>query len=277
MAIPYDRNLVDWFLREKQVRGTHASGGFAYDLTLKVPSLVTAIHAGNRIRDELQPLICLPDDQRHFEEDTATDAIIQDCPSTIYALDSRAEYDLNRPEDVAIPLTPEQFWGIPVYQHPPTERMNRVTMAKYHAFYEFITSYIQAVIVKFGACFVYDIHSYNVTRQVEKGFDSPPLFNLGTALLDRDKWAAPIESWLDQLKRVQLPNLSTTVAENEVFKGRAEFCRRLSGWDPNILVLPTEIAKVYMDERTGVLHPPAIAALKTGIAAAIHRHITFFF
>ena len=52
--------------------------------------------------------------------------------------------------------------------------------------------------------------------------------------------------------------------ENRVFSGAGELCRRLTGWDPRILVLPTEIAKVYMDEREGTLHDPLIDALGQG-------------
>jgi hypothetical protein len=38
--------------------------------------------------------------------------------------------------------------------------------------------------------------------------------------------------------------------------------RRLTGWDRNILVLPTEIAKIYMDEHTGNLYDERIEALR---------------
>ncbi len=60
--------------------------------------------------------------------------------------------------------------------------------------------------------------------------------------------------------------------ENRVFSGAGELCRRLTGWDPRILVLPTEIAKVYMDERKGILHDPLIDALGHGLRRAIAAH-----
>jgi len=62
------------------------------------------------------------------------------------------------------------------------------------------------------------------------------------------------------------------VEENGVFSGAGELCRRLTDWDRNILVLPTEIAKVYMDEREGILHEPLIDAIGRGLRRAIAAH-----
>lgn len=51
-----------------------------------------------------------------------------------------------------------------------------------------------------------------------------------------------------------------------------ELCRRLTGWDRNILVLPTEIAKVYMDEQTGTLNEARIDDIGRGLRKAITTH-----
>jgi hypothetical protein len=116
------------------------------------------------------------------------------------------------------------------------------------------------------------MHSYNIDRQVAKGFASPPVFNLGTELLDRSKWETPIDGWLQQLRLIEIPGVQTTVAENGVFSGRGEFCRRLTGWDPNILVLPTEISKIYMDEQEGIVYDSVISSLQKGLQSAIIAH-----
>jgi hypothetical protein len=62
------------------------------------------------------------------------------------------------------------------------------------------------------------------------------------------------------------------VEENRVFTGAGELCRRLTGWDCSTLVLPTEIAKVYMDEHLGVLHEARIDAIGRGLRKAIAVH-----
>jgi hypothetical protein len=58
-----------------------------------------------------------------------------------------------------------------------------------------------------------------------------------------------------------------------VFSGRGEFCRRLTGWGPDILVLPTEISKIYMDEREGIVYDAVVSPLQKGLQSAITAHV----
>lgn len=272
MSIPFEPEVIEQLRNTKRLQGKSATSGFAFDLDLSTPALVVAIHAGHSVRDELLPLMQIPEKDRLFEEDPATDRMIQGNANAIWGLDSRAEYDLNRPANKALPLKPEQFWGVQVYRVSPTPGMIRRSIEKYEAFYRFAGSCICVLLERFGFCVVYDIHSYNISRQVEKGIKNPPLFNLGTALLDRSRWGSRIDAWLLELSRIDISGIGTTVEENRVFSGAGELCRRLTGWDPRILVLPTEIAKVYMDERTGILHDTLIDALGHGLHRAIAAH-----
>jgi hypothetical protein len=125
---------------------------------------------------------------------------------------------------------------------------------------------------KFSVCIIYDIHSYNISRQVEKRITHPPLFNLGTELLDRRRWGKIIDDWLDMLGKIAIPGIPATVAENLVFSGKGELCRMLSGWNKNILILPTEISKVYMNEHNGTIYPEIVEAFKKGLGNAISEH-----
>jgi N-formylglutamate amidohydrolase len=272
MSIPCEPQVIEQLRSAKRLQGRHATGGFAFDLDLSTPALAVAIHAGHSVREELLPLMQIPEKERLFEEDPATDRMIRGTSNAIWGLDSRAEYDLNRPAGQAVPLAAEQFWGVQVYRVAPTEAMVRRSLEKYEAFYRFAGSCIRVLLERFGFCVVYDIHSYNISRQVEKGIENPPLFNLGTALLDRLRWGSRIDAWLRELGRIDIPGIRTTVEENRVFSGAGELCRRLTGWDPHILVLPTEIAKVYMDERTGILYDEKIEALQMGLHRAIAAH-----
>jgi len=272
MSIPCDPERMEQLRSAKRLQGEGAGGGFAFDLDLSTPALAVAIHAGHSVREELLPLMRIPEKDRLFEEDPATDRMIRGNANAIWGLDSRAEYDLNRPVGGAVPLTAEQFWGVQVYRAAPTDAMVQRSLEKYEAFYRFAGSCIRVLLERFGFCVVYDIHSYNLSRQVEKGIVNPPLFNLGTALLDRTRWSKRIDAWLYELGRIEVPGIRTTVEENRVFTGAGELCRRLTGWDANILVLPTEIAKVYMDESTGTLHEMRIDAIGQGLRRAIAAH-----
>jgi hypothetical protein len=258
------------------IQGTDPLGGFAYHLDFSLPYIAVAIHAGHHVREELLPYMALDSDQRKFEEDTATDLIIKDLGNTVRALESRSVYDLNRSRDMALPLTPERFWGTRVYKTMPPPEMNCKSLESYDSFYRFMETCIASILERFGICIVYDIHSYNISRQQAKGIKYPPVFNLGTALLDKSKWEIAIELWLEHLGAISLPGIETRVAENHVFSGKAEFCRHLCSLDHRILVLPTEISKVYMDEIKGVIYPDIILSLKKGLQNAILSHIKQF-
>jgi hypothetical protein len=272
MSIPCDPERMEQLRSAKRLQGEGAGGGFAFDLDLSTPSLAVAIHAGHNVRAELLPLMQIPEKDRLFEEDPATDRMIRGATNAIWGLDSRAEYDLNRPLEGAVPLTAKQFWGVQVYRKAPTQDMVHRSLERYEAFYRFAGSCARILLERFGFCVVYDIHSYNLSRQVEKGIENPPVFNLGTALLDRPRWGERIDAWMRELSQIKIPGIRTTVEENRVFTGAGELCRRLTGWDRNILVLPTEIAKVYMDEHTGALHDARIDAIGRGLRRAIAAH-----
>lgn len=272
MGIPSDPLTAVALSAGGRLAGTDPSGGFAFDLDLSVPWLATAIHAGHGVRGELAALMTISETARLSEEDAATERIIQDCSSTVWGLDSRAEYDLNRAPEEALPLMPEQFWGVRVYGSLPGEAMNRRSLDKYAAFYRFVAAVIQVLLDRFGGCVVYDIHSYNIRRQIDRGHSSPPLFNLGTRGIDRIRWERAVVSWLDRLGQIHLPGRVTTVAENGVFGGGGAFCRQLSARDPRILVLPTEISKIYMDEQRGIIDDAMVAVLKREVAAAVAAH-----
>lgn len=272
MGIPYHPDLFEKLRTGKLKKGVDACGGFAFDLDFSVPCIVTAIHAGHRVRAELLPLMSISEQERLLEEDPATDILIQGNPNTVWGLDSRSEYDLNRPPENALPLTSEMFWGKQVFHTEPTADMNRRSLEKLEAFYLFIGSCAKIILERFAGCLVYDIHSYNISRQVRRGFTSPPLFNIGTVLLNRTEWQANIDSWRMQLEKIQIPGVATAVAENMVFAGKGELCRRITAWDPNILVLPTEISKVYMNEHTGEINDAIVKSLQQGLHRAIYEH-----
>jgi hypothetical protein len=256
-----------------RIQGRDPLEGFAYQFDFSLPFIAVAIHAGHEVRQELLPFMALDSGQRKFEEDTATDTMINGLGNAIWALESRAVYDLNRPVDMALPLEPEQFWGTRVYTERPTQEMNQKSLESFHAFYRFMETCVHIMLDRFGICVVYDIHSYNISRQQAKGVESPPVFNLGTALLDTSKWAPALDAWMELLGRISLPGIRTSVAQNRIFSGKGEFCRRISCLDNRVLVLPTEISKVYMDETSGELYPRMVSAVQNELKNAVLSHI----
>lgn len=277
MVILYNNEKANDLFAKEHVQGQGSLGGFAFSVDGTRSYIATAIHAGGNVRDDLLDLMNIGEAERYFEEDPETDTMIQEAASQVWGLDSRCEYDLNRPPENAVPLTPQQFWGKKVYQTQPDPSLIGKSMAKYDQFYSFMSGWAEAMLVRFGICLVYDIHAYNISRQLQKGVSSPPVFNLGTGLVDRQRWAVAIEDWLDRLKAITIPGVMTTAAENRVFQGKGYLNRFLTNLDPRILVLSTEVAKVYMDEENGRVNQPTLAALRRGLGQAIRQHSHFFF
>lgn len=276
MIHPIDPELYSQLSKSDTHQGTHHLGGFSYQLNLNYPVIATAIHAGHNYSLELSPYLEISELGRLFEEDVATDRFIENIPNSLIGLDSRAEYDLNRLEEVAVPLTPDHFWGVRVFKEtPPKELVNR-SLEKYHAFHRFLKTVTVFLVEKFGCCVIHDIHSYNRSRQIEKGFDPPPLFNLGTMNLDRNRWDNHIEDWLEKLSAISLPNLKTTVAENLIFPGNGVIQRSMKDIESKVLVLATEVAKSYMNEHTGELYEGVINSISIGLKDAIMSHSELF-
>jgi hypothetical protein len=272
MTLPCDPVLLDRIRQAGPLSGQDRDGGFAWHMAFDRPQIAVAIHAGHRVRPELRPFMALSDAERLFEEDEATEVMIRPFSNAVWALESRAVYDLNRDEDKALPLTPEQFWGIRVYRKVPTPEMNRKSLESHRRFYRHLGTLITHLLDRFDRCIVYDIHSYNITRQQAKGIDDPPVFNLGTRGIDRHRWRKEVDDWLSLLGTVRLPGITPTVAENQVFMGHGELCRRLTDWDSRILVLPTEVSKVYMDELTGQVYPQVTDALASEFTRIMKAH-----
>ena len=269
-----ERNVpADWedrLRRGERITGVTPSGGVGFDIDLFSPCVAIAIHAGHAVREELLPFVTLSEADRYYEEDPATDDFIADAPSRIWALDSRFEYDINRAPDRALPLKSEWVWGLEIYGELPPEGMLLTCMKKFNEFYELLDMVVRSLLDRHGACLLFDVHSYNISRQVTPQRPVPPTFNLGTKQLDRGHWTPEIDAWLGLLNGISLPDLDVKALENEVFGGRGQLCRTATAIDlPNVLVLPTEVSKVYMDEAAGELYPDIVAGLRKQMGDAM--------
>jgi len=144
---------------------------------------------------------------------------------------------------------------------------------KHQGFYRVIDSLISKIEEKFGTCQVFDIHAYNYRR-----FDrETPVFNLGTAKIDHQKYEKYILHWLNQLSDIKLPNINNVVGENDVFFGRGYFLKYITQKFDKTLVYATEIKKIYCNEETGETYPQVINALKENLKRVILDQVDYFF
>jgi hypothetical protein len=77
------------------------------------------------------------------------------------------------------------------------------------------------------------------------------VFNLGTSSVKHEKWRPAIDSWLAQLKEMSVNGVDVTAAENDIFYGKGNLAAHCHGLYDNVLVLATEVKKVFMDELAG--------------------------
>ncbi len=235
------------------------------------PFVGTAIHAGSRIREDLQDALAVSEADRFREEDPATEQFIKVLPIQVIALDSRFEYDVNRPEDKAIPLTPDMAWGLKVWNRDLTASEIEVTLSKYrefHSLMDIISDYLTNIAEK---AYIFDMHSYCYQRDQHLPWydNSKPEINLGTEAINKEVFGDEIRTLLEQFGQISVEGRKIMAAENEVFRGgylSRKLCARHYN---NLAVFAVEFKKIFMDEWSGEFYTPVINELKEQVDAVL--------
>lgn len=217
----------------------------------------TAIHSGSRIREDLQEVLLVDPNDRYREEDPGTDQFIRDFPIRIVALDSRFEYDVNRIEKRAIPLTPDMAWGLNVWKRSLTSLEVERSLVKYREFHGLLDLVADYLVGCFGRVYIFDLHSYCYRREQNLPWheDKKPVINLGTEAVNGAVFRKDIDLLIQHLKQITVDKRNISVAENAVFKG-GYLARRLSARHHlNLAVFAIEFKKIFMDEWSGRFYP----------------------
>lgn len=246
-----------------------ANGSFTLKIDAYTPIICTAVHAGHQLRANLVEKCALSAAERLYEEDPFTDQLIQAMPITIVGLDSRYEYDLNRPIANCIYTT---AWGKQVWRKKLTAKERNDSGEKHRGFYRVLDALVGKLEAQFGATLMFDVHSYNFLRRT----DATPTFNLGTEQIDHDRWRSMVNLTLDKLNKVELSNLPVVACENGVFYGRGYMIAHINSRFQNTLVLPIEVKKIFMDELTGDIYPLVMQALTQQFKSSLVDIATVF-
>ncbi len=245
-----------------------------YSFTLKiekyVPYVCAAVHDGHHFRKELWNHCLHTEYERWYEEDPATKQMIQSHPIVIAGLDSRFEYDLNRPPESAIYT---DAWGKQLWKTPLTDTMREKSLHKHHQFYKVVKKLLHKIEEKHTFCIVYDMHSYNWKRWNRE----VPTWNIGTANVDTKRFAKVIETWRSILEKMPLPNgIFSSAKINDTFQGNGYFLKFITHNFKNTLVLATEIAKVYCDELEQVTYPEVVTSIEKYLQEKLQEHAISF-
>jgi len=209
--------------------------------------------------------------ERWYEEDPATKQMVQSHPIVISGLDSRFEYDLNRPPETAIY---NDAWGKQLWSEPLSDAMKSKSLQKHNNFYKVTHTLIKKLEELFGVCVVYDMHSYNWKRWDRE----VPTWNLGTSNIDNDRFGDAIEQWRQILSMMKLPHgIASNCKINNTFYGNGYFLKYITKNFKNTLVLATEVKKIYCDEIKYVLFPEVIEAIEQSLITNIKAHAQSFY
>ncbi|MCQ1059759.1 flavohemoglobin expression-modulating QEGLA motif protein [Photobacterium sp. ZSDE20] len=238
-------------------------------LTIRIseyqPYIATALHHGHNLRGDLMPNCLLTEEERYFEEDPFTGDFISSLPIVLQGEDSRYEYDLNRAPENCIY---DEAWGKPVWQTALTDEERAVSLAKHDGYYRILACLIDTLESQFGLCLLYDVHSYNYQR-IDRNV---PVFNLGTKQVNTRRWRKEIDSLVDKLRNIELPNVEVTAEVNDVFQGMGYQASFVKSNFTNTLIMPLEVKKVFMDEARGESFPLVIDKLRAEMKNVLTEH-----
>lgn len=243
------------------------------------PIIVTAIHDGHLIPDEIKAYQLLNEGERFREEDPFTgDMARLGNVSQVHVQTSRFYTDLNRAKAKSIYLNPEDAWGLNVWQpDAPKEIFDKIN-AYYDEFYLDLQQLIEETIQQFGYFFIVDIHSYNHKRKdakTEAPIESHPEVNLGT-FYNAEKWNNILNQFKGYLSHCVIKGKYPDVRENVIFKGGGMAQWVIQHFGDKGAVVSVEFKKTFMDEWTGrvdIQHIQDIKKALTGIIPLIEMEL----
>lgn len=168
-----------------------------------------------------------------------TDQLIASQPITLWGLDSRFEYDLNRARTLSTRY--KSAW-----KKPLNDKQRSASHLKHGLFYQLYEALIRKLESMFGMVIVFDLYAYNYQSLPQP----TPVFNVGTAQIDMQRWGAVVKRFCTELGKIQLPHIENQTAMNAVFEGRGYLIAHTNAHFDRTLVLPTEVKKYSWKRRT---------------------------
>lgn len=232
--------------------------------------IATAIHDGHALRDDIAAIMRLDDAGRLREEDPNTGQAVAGVPTHVVVHRSRFEIDLNRAIGDAIYLTPEQSWGLEVWQRPPDAAAVAHSRRLHHAYYAMLGSLLDETVAAHGRFVLLDVHSYNHRRngadQAPTAQADAPDINIGTFSMPRAQWAFLLDPLMEAMRGFDFNGRRLDVRENVAFQGKGEQTRFVHARYPGTgCAIAIEFKKFFMDEWSGSADPAELAAMRAFI------------
>jgi len=231
------------------------------------PVLATAIHDGHDLRPDVAKAMILPDADRLREEDPFTGQTVEGVSTHIVVHRSRFEFDLNRGADGAVYCTPEQCWGLNVWETPPERALVDASLAIHSEYYRMLGALLDGIAAEHDRFVLIDVHSYNHRRDGPDGDATPqaeaPDINIGTFSMPREEWAFLLDPLMEEMRGFDFNGRKLDVRENVAFQGKGEQTRFVHDRYPGRgCAIALEFKKFFMDEWTGEPDPAELAAMR---------------
>ncbi len=241
------------------------SGAFQLSIKKYVPVVITAIHDGHRVSEYFAAKMKVTEGERQFEEDPYTGTVAEGFDISLKVLDSRYCYDLNRKPELCIY---EDAWGKQVWKEALNGSDIGRLLAFHGVYYRVLGELLTMLTDKFGDVILYDLHSYNYSRLE----GNPPLFNIGTHFIDLRRYDQVIKHLTKELRKIELPGFENRAVTDEVFKGKGYQAEFINQNHPDVLCVPLEIKKAFMDEQGFALKKDSFEPLFSGMIEALSRN-----
>lgn len=211
--------------------------------------------------------MALGEDERLREEDPFTGEAIADVSNHVIACRSRFEVDLNRAREQAVYRTPEQSWGMKVWDGEPSDAFVSRSLGVHDRFYAMMAQLLGELQRDWGRFVLLDVHSYNHRRAGPDADPTPeeeaPEINIGTFSMPRAQWAWLVDPLLEAMRAFDFGGRRLDVRENVAFQGKGELTRFVHGrFAGTGCAIAIEFKKFYMDEWTGQADPRALANMR---------------
>ncbi|MFC7537890.1 N-formylglutamate amidohydrolase [Sphingomonas sp. GCM10030256] len=234
------------------------------------PVVATAIHDGNELRSDIANAMILPQLDRQREEDPFTGQAVAGVPTNIVVHRSRFEFDLNRGRDGAIYRTPEQCWGLHVWENGLDEGLAQESLELHAAYYRMLGHLLDDIAAEHDRFVLIDVHSYNHRRDGPDREATPqaeaPDINIGTSSMPREEWAFLVDPLMEAMRSFDFNGRRLDVRENVAFQGKGEQTRFVHERYPGkACAIALEFKKFFMDEWTGQPDPAELAAMRAFI------------
>jgi hypothetical protein len=234
------------------------------------PVIATAIHDGNELRPEVARAMVLPDLDRLREEDPFTGQAVAGVATHVIAHRSRFEFDLNRAADGAVYRTPDQSWGLRVWDEEPGEQLVAESLELHAAYYRMLGALLDDIAASHDRFVLIDVHSYNHRRDGADAAPTPqdkaPDVNIGTFSMPREQWAFLVDPLIAAMRGFDFNGRHLDVRENVAFQGKGEQTRFVHERYPGKgCAIALEFKKFFMDEWSGEPDAAELSAMRAFI------------